>query len=349
MASRKEVVTKMVGHGMRVSRALEIAELARSTYYYRSKGRRIGKVPSTQTWYKDHWVSNTTVVEAIETLLSQDFVDYGYRRTREVLRKQGYKISKTKVYRLMKEANLLYSARKSTPEKRTRVKYTVPLATYPLHTIEVDIKFIPIHSENRFAQLVTFLDVFSRAVLAWRLDYTMRAEHIKSLIDHLQQEWFERVNLVKDQIRVCVRSDNGPQFISKEFREALAQAGINNEYIRCGVPQQNAHIESYHNTIRRLICERFYFENVEEARMKIENFVQIYNQERVMESLLFLSPTEFIDQWLQGKIRAYLDKKRKIKFSFREKPAHGNELGLPSESFGVFNNITNLLSENYRA
>ena len=49
---------------------------------------------------------------------------------------------------------------------------------------------------------------------------------------------------------ITLRTDNGPQYISKEFNSYLKTMEINLEYIEKETPEENADIESFHNSIK---------------------------------------------------------------------------------------------------
>src|SRR5690606_34833530 len=103
---------------MAVTKALRIAEVPKSSYYYQPKGARKGKPVSTHTLKRNELVDNQVVVEEINRILSEEFIDYGYVRTTEALKRLGYQINKKKVYRLMKEDHLLYPKIKRRVSKR---------------------------------------------------------------------------------------------------------------------------------------------------------------------------------------------------------------------------------------
>src|SRR5690606_28350687 len=319
MAARKEIVSKTVSQGMPVSKALAIAEIPRSSYYYKSNGKRKGKTPSTHTQWNNLLVDNERVIDEINSILGKEFIDYGYERTASELKKRGFYINKKKVYRLMKENQLLFPKIKINTGQRQYVDYTIPLPTRPLEVIELDIKYIYIHGLKRHeylitmmyvctrnalkkdnkllcpkikintgqrqfvdytiplpprplevieldikyiyihglkrhAYLITMLDVFSRTALVWELNRTMKAKDAVRLVGKLINEWLFPMHLDPHKLSVKIRTDNGSQFIAKTFKDSLQEARISNEYIRPATPQQNAHIESFHNTLSRLVC-----------------------------------------------------------------------------------------------
>ncbi len=123
------VVEDFQEEGFPLSCLLKLVGLARSTYYYISKGIKPGKRSST-------FVSNSngtrhpllTIKQEIETLLSGEFVDYGYYKTYIYLTQDlGYKIGSCSVYKLMKANSLLkYQRAGRIRGKRNWVKDLVP-------------------------------------------------------------------------------------------------------------------------------------------------------------------------------------------------------------------------------
>lgn len=342
MGERKEIVCRMVSLGMRTAKALSIAWIPRSTYYYKPTGTRKGKAPSQRTLYNGTWIDNKDVVKAIEKLLEPEFIDYGYLRTAKELKKSGYVINKKKVYRLMKNHHLLYSKIRPASTNKVYVKYTTPLCNRPFEVIETDIKYVYIHGQKKFTYLITLLDVFSRMALVWDLCWTMKTDNVLSLLNSLFNQWLIPCNIDPAKMTVKIRTDNGSQFVARLFRERLNSARIQNEYIRPGIPQQNAHIESFHNTVRNLVCSKYQFEDYDEAKSTLKRFYYTYNHKRIMKEILFCSPVEFMQHWASGRIGFSIEK-RKVKYYFREKPSDLGSEDSCSETFIGQNKINELI------
>ncbi len=92
-------------------------------------------------------VDNIEVVEKIKTIRKDPDKKYGYRRMTYELLLNGYIINHKKVYRLMKDNQLL----KEKPAKRTRdfVKYRKVMPTRPLEIFEMDIKYVWIEKDKK--------------------------------------------------------------------------------------------------------------------------------------------------------------------------------------------------------
>ena len=332
------MICKYVASGISVNDAVRIAGMKKSTYYYQPNGKRKGKRPSTHTMRNGVMVPNEAVVKEITRLIDPEYHDYGYQVSTDLLKQLDYKINHKKVYRLMDENNLLHPAtKKSAPHNKTYIKYTVPPLEGPFKTIEADIKYVYIHEKNRNAFLITFLCTFCRYAPVWDLQFSMKNEEIGELIYDLVYEPEVKRYLENQKIKVLIRTDNGPQFIARQLAAILESLGISHEFIRPGTPQQNAHIESFHNTVTRLVCNRNIFQDLEHAREIFKAFYQAYNQTRVMKCLLCYPPMKFLKLWESGIIGIKKNKKNKEIFFFREKPHPTFGIGSSPEDFDRIN------------
>ncbi len=318
MESRKEVVCKMVSLGMRTTKALDIASIARSTYYYKSTGCKKGKRPLGYTKYEGKMVPDSNVIKSIHDILGQEFIDYGYIRTTEALKAIGYQINKKKVYRLMKEQHLLFPKRFIKGRNKEYVSYTSPICTRPFELIEIDIKYIYIQGEKRNAYLITMLDVFTRKALVWSLNWDMKTQRVIELLNELYTQWLIPLGIDPKKVQIKIRTDNGSQFIAKLFRNRLDEAGIDNEYIHPGTPQQNGHIEAFHKTLSELVCKKYELETIGHARQILSRFYDVYNNKRIMKAILYKTPSEFFKLWKNGNIET-TKVNGKIKYFFRER------------------------------
>lgn len=338
MAERKEVVCKMVSLGIRTAKALEIARIPRSTYYYRSSGMRKGKKPSTHTMKNGQLISNEELLNEMNTILGVDFIDYGYVRTTMALVNKGYHVNKKKIYRLMKLNHLLFKKKKIAIVKKNYVTDFVPVCTGPFQVMEVDIKYIYIHGIRKNAYLITILDVFSRAALVWSLDLNMKASRVVELVNLLLKDWLIPWNIDPKQTKVCIRTDNGSQFIAALFRQHLLQANISNEYIQPATPEQNGHIESFHATLTSLVCNKYYFEDLNQANQILLKFFDTYNNIRIMKSILYKTPFQFLYLWKVGRIGVKTENKKIIYF-FREETTAQLAVASSPEYFACQNKI----------
>ena len=90
-----------------------------------------------------------------------------------------------------------------------------------------------------------------------------------------------------------IRSDNGPEFISKEVRSWLEEMGIGTIYIVPGSPWQNGYVESFHNRLRDECLNQEEFLSVLGTRVIIEVWRIFYNRIHPQSKLDFQSPDQF--------------------------------------------------------
>lgn len=338
MEQRREVVNRYVQLGLRTSTAFPLAGLSRSTYYYKPKPGPKGRKPSTHTWLDTgELVANEEVVELIKSICLEPFLDYGADRMCLELKNRGLIINKKKVYRLMKEHNLLFPKRTSSGSvSRKRVVSGSPGPSFPFEVIEIDIKYIYIHGANRNAYLLTALDTFTRIAMAWRLDYKMKARQVAELTRSML-EGYPSASVEGTLLRI--RTDNGPQFISKILHEAIGNLPFEHEFIQPRTPQQNGHIESFHHTVTKLVTSSYEFEDIEQANKIFAQFYEVYNNKRIKEELLGKSPAQFYQLWLKNEVGVNY-KNNQTKFFFKEKPSQS--CGSPSEDVLVALQTNNL-------
>lgn len=323
MVEKREIVRHYINLGLTVPVATSIAGIKRSTYYYRPNGKPKGKRPSTHTYKTNNdRVTNNDVIDEILAFISPEYNDYGYQTVSALLKQKGYIINHKKVRRLMRDHNLLFPKLvKYVPSDKIFIRHSVPPLVGPYDTIEADIKYIYIHGEKRNAFLLTFLCTFLRHAPVWELDYSMKSSQIVKLIESLLNHHIVKEFIDLRETKVNIRTDNGPQFIAKNLAVALDRLNINHEFINPGTPQQNGHIESFHSTVSRLVCNRNIFNDIIHAREIFKGFYHAYNNTRAMKALLYYPPVKFLSLWKAGLIGIKKNNKGKEIFFFREKPA----------------------------
>ena len=284
---------QFIDAGHPVTRVLKILNISKSSYYYEPKRNPLSRGIARSEFTRvagGQFVSNEQVVKDIEQLLAHEFVDYGYLKTTYWLRKaKKYIINEKKVYRLMRENNLLNSPTKNAViGKKAWIKDFVPKPSKSLEYFEMDIKYIYIHKLRRNALLLSVIDVESRWLIGQAMSWNIRQQEVVKLFDTI----FQTYHLPK---RMFIRNDNGSQFIAKAVQDYFEYQKVTQEYTKPATPEQNAHIESYHSILERVICKRFQFETIVDARSTMERFVTFYNYERIHSGIDYQSPYEYLN------------------------------------------------------
>jgi transposase InsO family protein len=264
-------------------------QLPRSTFYYKAHPGERGKKPSTHTWYNGSLVANEDVVERIRELVSGPYNAYGYQSIHDDLRALGYLINHKKTYRLMDLHKLLLGKVIRTSGKRNWVQYRKILAEKPLEYLCLDIKYIWVQGEGRWYYLLSIMDVFSRKILHWVFQKSVRKMDVINMF-----RWLHTVYNLKG---VIIRNDNGSQFLANQVRAFLQQLEAKQEFTHVATPEENAYIEAFHSILQREMIDRFEFSSFYEAKQHIEKYMEWYNYERKHRKLGRITPQQ---KWTAG-------------------------------------------------
>ena len=294
--------------------------MTKHQYYYQSKGTKQGLSPSVSSIYigldgVEMTILNTEII-ALMRLIHQDLdTDYGHRKMTAALKLIGYHINHKKVYRLMKEAQLLKE--KHEKPSKAYVKYRKVFPKQPFEVLEMDIKFVWIEEFKMFAYILTTIDTFTRVVLDRFTDYSIKKEDVKRaweriIINHLQPN-----DCLEKKIHIEVRNDNDSRFSAKMIQEFFAENHLNQVFTNPYTPQENGHIESFHAILAKKL-RPYNFWTLQELEQVLVLFYEKYNNERLHSSICNLPPNIFIECWKKGLIEQFEDeKKRKITFKLK--------------------------------
>jgi putative transposase len=273
--------------------------LSASTYYYRST--LIAGEPPARGRKQTHQTTditgvlhdNSAIVLAMERILTQEFACYGYRAMAAVLRREGFCINHKKLYWMMKDAALLSTGRTKRVAKRLLAQRGNVKPTRSFEHLQMDIKYVFIVGEKKWAYLLTIIDAFSRCLPAQLFARSIRASDVIALLNCHAPEW-------KSTTRIRIRTDNGSQFIANDVALALEKLHIDHEFTHPGVPEENAFIESWHSIFQREVTDRYEFETFDQAEQTIERHRYWYQFLRVHGSLKYQTPNEFLLAYQQN-------------------------------------------------
>jgi putative transposase len=190
-------------------------QLPLSSFHYKPLAGKPGAKPSLYTKMLDgKVVVNDEVIGSIKKLLSEEFVCYGYKKVSASLKQLKYLINDKKVYRLMDENNLLLGKVIRTTGKRQFVKHRKITATCPMDYLCLDIKYLWVHGEQRWYYLLSVIDVFSRKIIAWILQRSIKQIDVINI--------FRRINQQHPIKGVNIRNDNGSQFLANSVKRYLS-------------------------------------------------------------------------------------------------------------------------------
>lgn len=214
---------------------------------------------------------------------------FGYRRITEILRVQkGYNINSKRVLRLMRLIGIqaLYPRRKTTIVNKRDYKYPYLLRDIkinkPNKVWSTDITYIK--TPSGFVYLVALIDWFSRFVVSWKLSISMHSEYCINVLDSAVNK-----HQIKPEI---INSDQGSQFTSNDWIDALKKHGIAISMDSKGRWVDNVMIERFWRTAK---YEHIYInppDSIEQLRQGLKKFIDFYNYQRPHQSLGYRTPSQ---------------------------------------------------------
>jgi putative transposase len=211
---------------------------------------------------------------------------YGYRIIAAMLKHDGYRINRKRVYHIWRQEGLQLPRRKVVKRRYGESTGKLRRASRPNEVWSYD--FLEGHTERGGKlRLLTILDEYTRECLTIHVARSISSRQVIAVL-----EWLFLLRGTPDHLR----SDNGPEFIAYALQEWLRDRHCHTLYITPGSPWENPFIESFNGTFRSECLDRWIFANGQEAQSVIEQWRQEYNQRRPHSSLGYLTPAAFAEQ-----------------------------------------------------
>lgn len=232
--------------------------------------------------YQSRLVEKDAPVLAAMNLLSAQYPRYGYRRIHVFLERQGHAMSIDRVWRLWQQASL------QVPRKRSRKRIALarPRPQAPLAAGQVwayDFVFDACANGQQI-KCLTVIDEFTRQCLAIDVAGSIRSGRVIEVLSQL-------VSL--HGAPKILRSDNGPEFVSKALLKWATGQNLDIALIDPGKPWQNGTTESFNGKFRDECLSMEWFRNRVEAKAVIDEWRQHYNHIRPHSSLGNQTPAAF--------------------------------------------------------
>jgi len=206
----------------------------------------------------------------------------GYRRlTFMMLDRDIVAVSPSSVYRILSAADLLRRWNGKVSKKGNG--FVQPLQ--PHEHWHIDVSHINLC--GTFYYLCSLLDGCSRYLIHWELRETMTEKDVEIILQRAREKF--------PQASPRIISDNGPQFIAKDFKEYIRLVGMTHVRTSPFYPQSNGKLERYHKTIKTECIRPKVALSLEEARTQIADYICHYNNERLHSAIGYIAPKDKLE------------------------------------------------------
>ena len=203
----------------------------------------------------------------------------GYRRlTFMMIDQEVVAASPSSVYRVLAGVGLLYRWNKMPSKKGSG--FVQPLR--PHEHWHIDISHLNLG--GTFYYLCSILDGASRAIVHWEIRDQMTEPDVECILAHAHEAHPDE--------RPRIISDNGPQFIAKDFKEFIRLTGMTHVRTAPYYPQSNGKIERWHKTIKTDAIRPGQPQTLDEARALVARWVEHYNTVRLHSAIGYITPAD---------------------------------------------------------
>ncbi|WP_240675158.1 IS3 family transposase [Cellulomonas endophytica] len=266
-------------------------QVAPSTYYaHRSRP------PSVRS------VSDAATTRVIEEVHAANYGVYGITKVHAELRRQGHRVARCTVHRLMRAAGLRGISRAKGP--RTTIPGAGPdsrpdlvdrnfTATAPNQLWVADITYCRTFTGWVYAAFVT--DVYSRRVVGWQLSKSLRTD---LALDALDMGIWTRQREGRDVTGLTHHSDKGVQYVAVRYTQRLAEAGAVASVGSTGDSYDNALAEAFNSLFKaELVRNKGPWKSIDDLEIAVAEYIDWFNHRRLHGEIGLIPPAELEDTY----------------------------------------------------
>lgn len=251
-----------------------------SSKYHDWQGRYGQVNEHNATIPRDHWLEE----EEKQAILGfqREYPLEGYRRlTFMMLDRDIVAVSPSSVYRVLKEAGAIRRWNRKASKKGTG--FVQPLR--PHEHWHVDVSYINVC--GTFYYLCTLLDGCSRYVVHWEIKESMTEADVEIIVQRAREKF--------PGVTPRIISDNGPQFIAKDFKEFIRICGMTHVRTSPYYPQSNGKLERWHRSVKSECIRPSTPLSLEDARRSVSEYVTHYNEVRLHSAIGYVTPKDKLE------------------------------------------------------
>lgn len=236
---------------------------------------------------------NQALAEHIRRIFAESRGTYGSPRVHAQLRREGVKVSRSRVERLMRKAGLVGKAArvyrrkplaKRLYESLPNLRLDRPAPTQKNEQWVGDVTYLKVGGEWRYLAVV--MDLYSRRIIGWKLSPNRTAELTRSAL---------RMGLSTRKVGpgLIFHTDRGTEYGAWLMQQELKKYGLLSSMNRAETMNDNAHMESFFRSLKTEAIKGVKFKTEHELRMTLASYIdEFYNVERLHSGLGYKTPVE---------------------------------------------------------
>lgn len=190
----------------------------------------------------------------------------------------------------------------------------------------IDIAYI--NFNGSFVYLISILDGYSRAIVSWSIQERMETFDVQMVLWRACEKW-----IYQTDYKPRVISDNGSQFVSREFKEALSDSGLTHARTSVNHPQSNGKLERFHGIAKTESLRNMPKLSLKQIRNEYGEWVDFYNQKRLHSAISYVTPYDVLynrkEEIIQER-KSKLDLGRKLRKKFFDQNNKQHNQGIVS-------------------
>ena len=262
---------------------------------------------------REHWV--TPEEQQAIIFYCESRMELGYRTLCwQMVDANVAAVSPATVYNVLKKGGLT----KKWAETAEEAKKGFQQPKMPHEHWHIDYSYVRVC--GAFYYFISVMDGYSRKLLAWSLNQSMEGLWAEVIV--------QRAKELYPHASPRIISDNGSQFISKDFRELTRLLEIEHTFTSPAHPQSNGKLERFHRTLKSEHVRVSAYFSFEDAQERMGKWIEYYNRERLHAALFYLPPEDVFQGLKEIRLA---ERRKKLYTACIERRSYWQSLAVASE------------------